>query len=162
MKRTLARWLLHAYPRPWRERYGSEFLELLNTCHGRADTVIDVLWAALRERCVPTVKSAPVQLVGPGSIRALWARPSGFVPMVLSLAALALLTGRLVTVGIARHGDEGAFAHLWQLLMAGQLPAIAWFALRGLHVAPRAARVVLSIQIALFLAAVAPVYFLGL
>lgn len=33
---------------------------------------------------------------------------------------------------VAREADEGAAAHIWQLLMAGQLPLVAFYAVRWL------------------------------
>lgn len=53
-----------------------------------------------------------------------------YLPMAMSLAALALVALYVVFVGTARQADEGLAAHLWQVLMAGQLPLIAAFALR--------------------------------
>ncbi len=49
-------------------------------------------------------------------------RPSAFLPLAMSLTALALVLGRIALFGAAREADEGATAHLWQLLMAGQMP----------------------------------------
>jgi hypothetical protein len=52
--------------------------------------------------------------------------------------------------------------HTWQLLMAGQLPIITYFALRWLSPAPRKATPVLLLQIVAAVAALAPVYLLRL
>ena len=60
------------------------------------------------------------------------------------------------------EADEGATAHIWQLLMAGQLPFVAYFVVRWLPRVPRQAGCVLALQIGAALAALAPVYFLGL
>jgi hypothetical protein len=48
------------------------------------------------------------------------------------------------------------------LLVAGQLPVVAFFAIRWLPRAPRSALPVLAVQALAFLAALAPVYFLHL
>jgi hypothetical protein len=69
-------------------------------------------------------------------------RPSAFLPMAMSLIALALVLGHvgsdLVQNGhVLGEADEGTDAHLWQLLMAGQLPVLAFFAMRWLPRAPR-------------------------
>jgi len=53
-----------------------------------------------------------------------------------------------VMFGVARPADEGAAAHLWQLLMAGQVPIIAVFALKWLPLETRRALFVLAVQIA--------------
>ena len=89
-------------------------------------------------------------------------RPSAYLPLVMSLAALALVLGHVALYGVTREADEGAAAHLWQLLMAAQLPVIAWFAVTSLPRDPRRALGVLALQGAAVLAALAPVYFLGL
>jgi len=99
----------------------------------------------------------------PDSVRALAGKPSAFLPMLMSLAALAVVLGSLVaSSGVVRERDEGASAHIWQLLMTGQLPILAYFVIRWLPRAPRPALRVLSLQIALALAALVPVYVLGL
>ena len=88
--------------------------------------------------------------------------PSAFIPVAMSLAALAIVLGHVAMFGAAREADEGAAAHLWQLLMAGQLPIVAFFAIRWLPPAPRYALIILSLQAGAALAALAPVYFLNL
>ena len=86
--------------------------------------------------------------------------PSAFIPLVMSLAALAILIGHIVFVGTARQADEGTEAHLWQLLMAGQLPVIAYFAITWLPRGPRQAALVLALQASAVIAAAAPVFIL--
>ena len=63
---------------------------------------------------------------------ALMKHPSAFIPVAMALAALAIVLGHVAMFGAASEADEGAAAHLWQLLMAGQLPIIAFFTLRWL------------------------------
>ena len=89
-------------------------------------------------------------------------RPSAFLPVVMSVAALILVLVSVALFGAARDADEGATAHLWQLLVAGQLPVVAFFAIKWLPRAPRSALSVLAVQALAFLAALAPVYFLHL
>jgi hypothetical protein len=89
-------------------------------------------------------------------------RPSACLPIVMSLASLALVGGHLVIVGTAREADEGTAAHLFQLLMGAQLPIIAFFAISWLPKAPRQALQVLALQAVSGLAALAPVFYLGL
>ncbi len=84
--------------------------------------------------------------------------PSAFLPVAMSLAALALVVGYIAMFGAVREPDEGAIAHLWQLLMAAQMPFIALFAFKWLPRAPRAALQVLALQAAAAIAALAPVY----
>lgn len=88
--------------------------------------------------------------------------PSAFLPLAMSVAALAVVLGHVVIFGAAREADEGATAHLWQLLVAGQLPFVAYFAIKWLPRVPRSALPVLALQAVAVLAAMAPVYFLHL
>jgi uncharacterized membrane protein HdeD (DUF308 family) len=84
--------------------------------------------------------------------------------MVMSVTALALFVGSIAAHSgvVVRDRDEGAIVHIWQLLLAGQLPILAYFVFRWLPRAPRQAVYVLALQIGAALAAMAPVYFLGL
>lgn len=92
----------------------------------------------------------------------LFRQPSAFIPIGMSLAGLSLLVGTLATVGVPREPDEGTAAHAWQLLMAGQLPVIGYFALKWLPRRPTEALAVLLVQLAAGLAAAAPVWILQL
>ncbi len=89
-------------------------------------------------------------------------RPSALIPLVMSLAALGVVLGHIAVSGTAREPDEGAAAHIWQLLMAGQIPFIAFFALTWLPRDPGPALLVLGLQLAAGLAAAAPVFLLRL
>jgi len=46
-----------------------------------------------------------------------------------------------------RGFDEGATAHIWQLLMAGQVPTLAYFVFRWLPHAPQPPAYVFALQI---------------
>jgi len=87
--------------------------------------------------------------------------PSAFVPPAMSLAALALVISHIATTGVGREADEGTAARLWQLLLAGQIPVIAFFAVKWLPCCPRQAILVLAFQAAAGVAAAAPVLLLG-
>ena len=90
-------------------------------------------------------------------------KPSAWLPIAMSLAALALVLGYLAIYGMSRRGgDEGTTAHTWQLLMAGQLPVILFYAAKWLPRKPKRTVIVLAVQAIAALAAVAPVYWLGL
>ena len=80
----------------------------------------------------------------------------------MSLAALGVIFFQMVFFGLAHEADEGTAAHLWQLLMAGQIPVIAFFAAKWLPQAPWPAVQVLTLQAAAGLMAAAPVFFLKL
>ncbi len=96
------------------------------------------------------------------SLPTILKRPSAFLPVAMSLAALATLLVALTAGGVARETDEGTAAHIWQLLMGGQIPIVAYFAIKWVPQAPRQALYVLALQVALVLAAMAPVYLLHL
>lgn len=89
-------------------------------------------------------------------------KPSALIPVAMSLAALGVVLVHVALYGAAREPDEGAAAHLWQLLMAAQVPVIAFFAIKWLPRTPRQALLVLALQACAALAALAPVYFLNL
>jgi hypothetical protein len=93
---------------------------------------------------------------------AAFKQPSALLPVAMSLAALAVVISHVVVVGTASQPDEGAAAHVWQLLMAAQIPVIAFFAINWLPRSPRPALMVLALQAAAGLAAAAPVFLLRL
>ncbi len=87
-------------------------------------------------------------------------QPSAFLPVVMSLAALALVLGQIAFAGVARQPDEGAAAHLWQILMAAQAPIMGFFAIKYLPRRPGPAAPILALQVIAVLAACAPVFLL--
>jgi hypothetical protein len=89
-------------------------------------------------------------------------KPSAFLPMAMSLAALLTVIVFLAIFGVVHETDEGAAAHIWQLLMGLQVPIVVFFAIKWVPRAPRQALYVLALQAFLALAALAPVYFLKL
>ncbi len=89
-------------------------------------------------------------------------QPAASIPIVMSLAALITVVSHVAIFGAAREADEGAAAHIWQLLMAGQVPVVAFYAIKWLPRAPRRTLQVLGVQVFAALAALAPVYWLGL
>jgi hypothetical protein len=80
----------------------------------------------------------------------------------MSLGALATVLLHLARFGAVREPDEGTAAHIWQLLMAAQIPIMAFFAIRWIPRAPKEALPVFALQIGAVLAALAPVYLLKL
>ncbi|HKR29140.1 MAG TPA: hypothetical protein VJT08_01605 [Terriglobales bacterium] len=90
--------------------------------------------------------------------RTLLKRPTAFVPIVMSITALCIVIGYAMIFGVARQPDEGVAAHLWQLLVAGQLPVIAFFAIKWLPKAPKECAIVLALQCAAALSAMFPVW----
>jgi hypothetical protein len=166
MNPALARLLTRLYPRPWRERYGAEFEALLEMGRGDLHTSMNVVCSALREYIIPT--HGGNMDPNPNSFRAILKHPSAFLPLAMSLTALGVLFGAAIygilhgAHGIIREPDEGTAAHLWQLLMAGQLPVLLFFAIKWLPRAPKQTLGVLALQAGAALASMAPVFFLGL
>jgi len=81
--------------------------------------------------------------------------------MAMSLAALATVLIVLASHGTAPQADEGAAAHIWQLLMAAQAPIVLYFAIKWVPQSPRQALPILALQVGAALAAMAPVFLLG-
>ncbi len=89
-------------------------------------------------------------------------RPSAFLPITMSLLALAIVLFHIAMYGTAGESDEGTAAHLWQLLMGLQIPIIAFFVIRWLPVSPLSAIAVLALQFVAGVAAAAPVFYFHL
>ena len=100
--------------------------------------------------------------MSPINVRSELKRPSAFLPIAMSLVALATVLGSLAIYGVVHQEDEGAAAHIFQLLIAAQIPVIAFFASRGLPRAPKETLCVLVLQLGAVLAAMAPVFYFGL
>ena len=83
--------------------------------------------------------------------------PSAFIPLFMSGVALATVLIHMASHGAASAADEGTAAHLFQLLIAGQAPFAAFFALKWLPRLPSQAMFTLSMQAAAALIALAPV-----
>jgi hypothetical protein len=88
--------------------------------------------------------------------------PSAWLPIAMSSLAVIIVVLHMLLSGVAREADEGAAAHLWQLLMVGQVPVIGWFLIRWVLKNPRQGTVVLAVQVAALIVAAAPVYLLRL
>jgi hypothetical protein len=87
-------------------------------------------------------------------------QPSAFLPLAMSLAALAPVLVHFAVFGNAHEADEGADAHIFQLLMVVQVPIVAFFAIKWLLRAPKEALRILALQAGAGLAASATVFFL--
>ena len=87
-------------------------------------------------------------------------QPSAWLPLAMSLAALTLALGHAAVYGVVHGVDEGAAAHVWQILMAAQLPIVAYFLLKWLPKRPRESLQVLALLAGTWLANFAAVYWL--
>ena len=90
MNPKLARVLTLMYPVSWRERYGAEFEEFLETGRGGFRTVANVAWSGLRERIFPIRELTPDRDEVSGRFHSLCARAPW---AIFSLAPLTLLAG---------------------------------------------------------------------
>ena len=93
---------------------------------------------------------------------AVFSQPGALVPLLMSLLALAVVIGHIAAVGPARETDEGAAAHVFQLLIAAQAPIIAYVAITGVRRARRQAVAVLVVQLLAVATALTPVWYFGL
>lgn len=91
--------------------------------------------------------------------------PTALLPIGLSLGALLVVLIHIAFFGAASAPDEGAAAHVWQILMFAQIPALTLFIGRWFRIARRPTFHVLvlhgvAIGLSVAVAAMAPVYFL--
>ena len=86
--------------------------------------------------------------------------PSAFLPLLMSLGALATIAVFISLHGTAPQEDEGTAAHLWQILMATQAPIVLFFAAKWVPRAPREALPIVALQVAAAVLAMAPVFLL--
>jgi hypothetical protein len=94
--------------------------------------------------------------------RAALHRFSAMAPIVMSLVAF-LIVAVVVTTGWQRHDtDEGAAAHLFQLLIALQIPVIATFLVTANRRRPAAVAAPILLQLAALALAFGSVAFFGL
>ena len=98
----------------------------------------------------------------PGNVTALVRKPSGILPIVMSALAFVTVISAVTLFGARHEPDEGAAAHVFQILIAGQLPFLAWFAFHWLRRDFRSALSVIALQIAAVAIALVPVWYFGL
>jgi DNA-binding CsgD family transcriptional regulator len=117
---------------------------------GRFNPLMD--WATFR---------VAVSIIGKELVmKAILKIPSAFLPLVMSFGAFATVLMYVALFGPARQADEGTAAHIWQILMAGQIPIILFFAIKWLPRAPKQALLILVLQGSAALMALVPVYLL--
>ena len=91
---------------------------------------------------------------------AFFKQPSAYLPLVMSLAALVLVLAHAAVFGVVHEAEEGTSAHLWQILMALQLPMVAYFMLKWLPKRPAESLQVLALLAVEWLANFVAVYWL--
>lgn len=158
MKPGLARVLVGLYPRPWRQRYGEELESLLVGEGNAVRAAMDIVLSAAKERLSPTCSPLATPVATP--LRVVVKQPSAILPLSISLVALTVVLAHAAIFGVVHEKDEGAAAHLWQLLVAGAFSASIFFAIRWMPKAARQTLIVLLFICVLMLANFAAVYFL--
>ena len=78
----------------------------------------------------------------------------------MSLAALALVLGHAAVFGVVHEADEGTAAHVWQILMAGQIPFVIYFMSKWLMQRVKESMLVMALLAGTWLANFAAVYWL--
>jgi len=163
MNPRLAHLLVRLYPARWRDRLANEFEAFLETGPGDLATAANVIASALSEHVFPTHGAGAATMnQDPPSFAVITRQPSAFLPLAMSLAALALVLVHVAIYGAVREVDEGATGHLWQILMAAQIPIVAFFAIKGLPRSPKPTLKVVILQAGALLANIAAVFFFNL
>lgn len=158
MKEQVAHLITRLYPRAWRDRYGEEFEALLIVQPGSLRNISNVVCSAFREHIADRRLASESPTVPCfGSVVRM---PSAAIPMMMSLFALVVVLVHIAVSGFARQADEGTAAHIWQLLMAGQIPVLLFFAIKWLPKVPKMALGVLALQAVAIGASMAPVFLL--
>ena len=88
--------------------------------------------------------------------------PTVAIPLSMSFAALMLVISVMAFAGVRHDPDEGAAAHIFQLLIAGQLPFAVFWAAKWFRHPGREPIIVLAAQIAAIAVALFPVWLLAL
>ncbi len=86
---------------------------------------------------------------------------SAWSPVIMSIGALALVGAQIAMHGTQPMRDEGALAHVWQMLVLGQVPIIGFFVFRWLRTYPRQGATVLIAQLLAAASALVPVHTMG-
>jgi hypothetical protein len=82
----------------------------------------------------------------PMTVGTMMRQPSGFLPVAMSCIAAAMVVGHVAAFGVASAADEGTAAHVFQLLLIGEIPLVLYFAIRWLPAFPRQGLAVLAVQ----------------
>ncbi len=89
-------------------------------------------------------------------------KPSAWIPIMMSLTALAILLIFFAKYGVVHQEDEGTAAHLFQLLMGGQIPIIVFFVIKWLPEKPKQTLLILALQLLAGFIVCAPVFYFKL
>jgi len=87
-------------------------------------------------------------------------KPSALIPLTMALIALGIVLGHFALYGNLHETDEGAAAHIFQILIAAQVPFILFFAIKWLPRSPKESIKILILQSIIITAAFTAVFFL--
>ena len=92
----------------------------------------------------------------------LFKQPSAWIPLAMSLLALAMILGYVAINGLASsgNGDEGTPARIFQLIMLAQLPIAGYFAITWLPKRPKQLLIVLALQAVAWIIPIATIMWL--
>lgn len=156
-------WSIRFYPKAWRDRYGDELTALIAQEGGGWRVATDMLKIALTAHARHMFnRGDPVMETYPHSVLTLARKPSALVPLAMSLSAFALVMISVKLLGAHPERDEGAQAHIFQLLIGLQIPLLAFFGFKWLRQDLKTGLSVLGLQIAGIGLALAPVWYFGL
>lgn len=91
-------------------------------------------------------------------VATFYRRPSAYLPVLMSLTALAMVLVHVTLAGATRQVDEGAVAHVYQWLIAAQLPITTFVVITWRPRSSRDAWPVLALQALAIVAALTPAY----
>jgi hypothetical protein len=123
----LARWLLHIYPRPWRDRYGDEFLALVADTGLTWSGALDIAAAALVQRSRywwmlslgrVKVDIAPGSTFGPANAREFGQM---LAEVAVALAMMAVTVVALGRLGLLPPWEGNGIANVAALMWATQI-----------------------------------------
>lgn len=95
-------------------------------------------------------------------MRNLLKQPTAWIPLIMSVVAFSLVVATVSFFGAVRQADEGTAAHLFQLLLVGQLPLIGYFAFKWFPRKQKDVFFVLVLQAIAGIVALSPVFIFGL
>jgi hypothetical protein len=125
--RRVLRW----YPAAWRDRYGEEMVAFLDDTHGDGRlpwrVTVGLAWAGCHEHLRYITGNEPHR--GAAVKSPTFYRISRVTPPLLSLIALAACVAAWQGWVTNPPHDEGALAHIYQLVMVLQCPLIGLFVL---------------------------------
>jgi hypothetical protein len=87
-------------------------------------------------------------------------QPTAWIPIAMSLFALAMIVVYVAIFGIVQNEDEGTPARLFQLIMLGQLPIAGYFAIKWLPKRPIQALLVSALQAVAWIIPIATIVYL--